>query len=668
MTDTTPAVHHSNPEAGNYIHASKYARFRDDKGRREIWSESVDRYLDHLGKHIRRKFPDGSGSHTLDELIPQSFPDLLDNVHNQDVMPSMRALATAGPALDRDNTAGYNCAYLVLKDIRSFAEVLYILMCGTGVGFSVESRYVSQLPSVPEDLGPPPNDDDDDDDFTWENNLPIIVDDSKQGWAFAVFDWLWDALIMGVDRYVDTSQLRPAGSPLRTFGGRASGPGPLNDAVKNIRDILYERAGQQLRPIDAHDMACHIAQSVISGGVRRAAMISLSDLDDAEMRDCKTGEWWKNNPQRALANNSAAIENGISWGEFSNEWEHMVESMAGERGLFSRDAAREKAKAVGRDPNVEYGCNPCSEILLRPFQFCNLTEIVARPEDTQLDLSRKGESAAVLGTLQSTLDYFPFIRREFNENAEEERLLGVSITGICDHKTLSGQNGYDNLQRALNALRLSVYNANWTIAHALDITPSKAMTCVKPSGTVANLVDSAPGIHPRYASHYYRTFREDKMSPVADFLIDQGFYCEEDQMDTSNWIFYFPMASPENALTADTLMGIHQLYLWIAYNRHWADHKPSMTCYLPTWDSFAMSQIKETVWSHINEISGIAFLPYDGHIYSQAPMIPISKQEYFEASTEEPKNIDWTLLGNYESEDNTTQAQEFACAAGGCTV
>lgn len=642
----------SNPLLSQYIHASKYGRFQEHLGRREVYTESVDRYFDYIQDHAMRLKPER----------PQELSAHLEaakaTVKSMGAVPSMRALATAGPALSRDNTAGYNCAYMPISDLRAFGELLYILMCGTGVGYSVERRYVSQLPPVPR--------------ITRAEGY-VTVEDSKKGWKDALDEWLTILFTTGKDHPICYAKVRPEGSPLRTFGGRASGPGPLKKSFAALREILYSAQGRQLRPLEVHDMCCYIAEAVISGGVRRSAMISLSDLDDKEMAMAKHGAWWKTEPQRALSNNSAVIDGGVEWEEFKHEWDNMVRSMAGERGIFSRDAARKKAEAMGRDPNIEYGCNPCSEIILRPYQFCNLSEAIVRADDDLMDLVEKVQAAAVMGTVQSTLDYFPELRPEWTQNAAEERLLGVSLTGICDSPFLSGahlENSRDRdlLVSSLEHLRRCVRTTNHVVANLLGIRPAAAATCIKPSGTVSQLADTASGIHPRYSKHYLRTVRESKDSPVAQFMRDKGVYHETDYMDETNYVFYFPVSAPEAPVTGSDFQGIDQLELWKTYNRHWCDHKPSMTCYLPQNEGQATDAIRDWVWEHLDELDGVAFLPYDGHVYEQAPYIPVSQYEIEQWFKDQPSELDWTELVHYETEDNTTQAQEFACSSGTCDI
>lgn len=641
-----PFAQHSSPDYGRFIHASKYSRFIPDAGRRELWPETVDRYLGFMGDHLFEKFPQAH-----DKFI-ETAPWLRETILRLYAMSSMRALASAGPALARDNTAGYNCAYSPLESIEDFDEALYILLCGTGYGYSVESRYVNKLPPVPRR-------------FLYSAS-PIVVEDSKWGWASALREFM-TSMWEGSMRPVDYSKIRPAGSPLRTFGGKASGPEPFRAAIEFCNEKFIKARGRQFCPIEVHDMLCKIANAVISGGVRRSALISLSDVDDEEMAKCKEGAWWEDNPQRGLANNSYVIEGGIHEDTFRREWDYMVEGMAGERGIFSRDAARVKAKALGRDEDVEYGCNPCSEIILRPKQFCNLSEVVARPEDTREDLCEKAKAASILGTLQSTLTYFPYLRSEWKANTEEERLLGTSLTGIMDHPVLSGSLGPEVLEGYLTSMRAEVHRTNREWADYLGIPPSAAATTVKPSGTVSQLVDSASGIHPRYATHYIRTAVESKTNPVSQFLVDKGFPYEQHKFGPGNWVFKFPMAAPATITTADEFMGVSQLKLWDTYNTIWCDHKPSMTCYYR--DAEEAQEVGQWVWENIDRISGIAFLQYDGHTYEQAPFIPITAEQYDALQAQMPTGVDWSDLKYYDAgTDHTEAAQTFACKGNTCEL
>lgn len=613
-----------------FIHLSRYARYVEGEDRRETWSETVNRYVDFFKERYG------------DRLKSFKWDALRSGIHDLKVMPSMRALMTAGPALARDNTAGYNCSYVAVNNTDVFKEVMHILMCGTGVGFSVENRYVSQLPDVPETLT--------------ETGDEIVVADSKEGWATA-FGQLIDGLYSGVIHNVNYDLVRPAGTRLRVFGGRASGPAPLRKLFDFTVKVFQERRGLRLRPIDCHDILCMVGDVVVCGGVRRSALISLSDLDDEEMRDAKTGEWWKDNPQRALANNSAVYPGDISREAFEREWAALVASGSGERGIFSRD----NASIPNRRERRDFGTNPCSEIVLRDKQFCNLTEIIIRPDDTEVSIAEKVVLATVLGTLQSGLDYFPFLSDEWEKNTKEERLLGVSLTGILDHPFFSKDS------RALNSVLEEMSTlallTNRRMAEELGIEESKAITCVKPSGTVSQLCDTASGIHPRYAPFYVRRVRMDNKDPLANWMIDAGIPYEKDFYGDSNWVFSFPVKAP-NSVYRNDRTAIEQLELWKTYQTSWCEHKPSVTIYVAQdeWDV-----VREWVWANRDCISGVSFLPKEdgSHTYVQAPYEEITEEEYNKLVAEMP---DVNFDDYREVEDNTTGSQELACKGGACEI
>ncbi len=613
-----------------FIHLSRYARWVEDEGRRETFDETVDRYL---------AFFKGRHPEALDD---ETWAELRKAILNLDVMPSMRALMTAGPALERDNVAGYNCSYLAIDNKEAFAEAMYILMCGTGVGFSVEKAYVEQLPEVPSRLMP--------------SGDKIVVPDSKNGWASA-YQELITQLYQGYVPELDYSEVRPAGERLKTFGGRASGPAPLKKLVDFTIDTFLKAQGRQLKPIECHDMMCMIGDVVVCGGVRRSALISLSDMEDEEMRVAKAGEWWNTAPHRALANNSTIYHNNLGDNEFWNEWKALEASMSGERGIFSRDAADIPERREQRD----FGTNPCSEIILRSKQFCNLSEVCIRATDTVADVSRKVALATVLGTLQSGLDNLSFLSKEWEENTKEERLLGVSMTGICDNPFFSTPS--EELNQTLASLREIAVGVNEMTAEALGINPSKSITCVKPSGTVSQLCDTASGIHPRYAPHYVRRVRMDNKDSLASWLINAGAPYEKDFYGDSNVVFAFPVKAPESVFRNDR-NAIEQLELWLTYQTHWCEHKPSVTIYVASdeWDITG-----QWVKDHLDVISGVSFLPKedDNHTYAQAPYEDITEEKYAEMVEAMP-DIDFSTYR--EVEDNTTASQELACKGGACEI
>ena len=616
-----------------FIHKSRYAKYHDGYGR-ESWADTVTRY----SQNVLKGKLDGRNLQLVEEAI-----------YAMDVMPSMRAMMTAGPALDRDNTAGYNCSYLPIDDPRSFDEAMYILLCGTGVGFSCERQFVAKLPEVPE-IG--------------YQCPPIVVEDSKEGWATAfreVIELLW----IGFEPRWDVSKVRPAGARLKTFGGRASGPAPLIDLFNFTVSTFKAAAGRKLTSIECHDIMCKVGEIVVCGGVRRSAMISLSNLSDDRMRHAKSGQWWETNPQRALANNSACYTEKPGMEVFMREWLALMESKSGERGIFNREASQKQAAKNGRrDSNYEFGTNPCSEIILRPYQFCNLTEVVVRADDTLLSLSRKVKLATILGTVQSTLTNFPYLRDVWKQNTEEERLLGVSLTGIMDCELTNGTSG--DLSRLLQTLKEAAVNMNAVWAEKLGIPCSTAITCVKPSGTVSQLVDSASGIHSRHSEYYIRTVRADVKDPLTKMMIDKGIPNEPCAMKPdSTMIFSFPVKSPEGSLTRNDLSALEQLNLWLEYQRSWCEHKPSVT--ISVKDDEWM-EVGAFVYKHFDEMSGVSFLPHSDHTYQQAPYQDCTREEYEELLAKMPESIEWEDLGNYEQEDNTVGSQTLACAAGSCEI
>ena len=616
-----------------FIHTSRYAKYFDGKGR-EAWPETVDRYIDNV-------IGDKVDTDTKDEIM---FAIL-----NLEIMPSMRAMMTAGIALDRDNTAGYNCSYLPVDDPKSFDEAMFILLCGTGVGFSVERQFISKLPEIPK---------------LFESDTTIVVKDSKEGWAKA-FRQLLVLLWAGEIPLWDVSRVRPAGARLRTFGGRASGPAPLVDLFNFTVKMFREAEGRKLSSIECHDLMCKIGEIVVVGGVRRSAMISLSNLSDDRMRHAKSGNWWDNEPQRALANNSVAYTEKPDSLSFMREWMALVESGSGERGIFNREASKRQAAKNGRrNSDFDFGTNPCSEIILRPYQFCNLTEVVVRATDTVDDLARKVRLATILGTIQSTYTKFPYLRKVWTTNTEEERLLGVSLTGIMDNPIMTTKN--KGLDKTLENLRnvAVVTNAEWS--DRLGIPQSAAITCVKPSGTVSQLVDSASGIHARHSPYYVRTVRGDNKDPLTTFMKDQGIPSEPDVFKPDQTtVFSFPVKAPNKAVVTSDLSAVDQLKMWLMYQRHWSEHKPSVTINVKKDEWF---EVGTFVYEHFDEMSGVSFLPYNEHTYQQAPYQEIDKEEYKNILTTMPKTIDWSRLSEYEKEDTTTSSQTMACTGDVCEV
>ena len=616
-----------------FIHTSRYAKYFDGKGR-ESWSETVDRYIENvIGNKV--------DTDTKDEIM---FAIL-----NLEIMPSMRAMMTAGIALDRDNTAGYNCSYLPVDDPKSFDEAMFILLCGTGVGFSVERQFISKLPEIPK---------------LFDSDTTIVVKDSKEGWAKA-FRQLLVLLWAGEVPLWDVSRVRPAGARLKTFGGRASGPAPLVDLFNFAVKMFKEAEGRKLSSIECHDLMCKIGEIVVVGGVRRSAMISLSNLSDDRMRHAKSGNWWDNEPQRALANNSVAYTEKPDSLSFMREWMALVESGSGERGIFNREASKRQAAKNGRrNSDFDFGTNPCSEIILRPYQFCNLTEVVVRATDTVDDLARKVKLATILGTIQSTYTKFPYLRKIWTTNTEEERLLGVSLTGIMDNPVMTTKN--KGLDKTLENLRnvAVVTNAEW--ADRLGIPQSAAITCVKPSGTVSQLVDSASGIHARHSPYYVRTVRGDNKDPLTTFMKDQGIPSEPDVFKPDQTtVFSFPVKAPNKAVVTSDLSAVDQLKMWLMYQRHWSEHKPSVTINVKKDEWF---EVGTFVYEHFDEMSGVSFLPYNEHTYQQAPYQEIDKEEYKNILVTMPKTIDWSRLSEYEKEDTTTSSQTMACTGDVCEV
>jgi len=618
-----------------FIYKSRYAKWMADFGRRESYSETVDRYVTSVVSPVVNT--------KTAELIRES-------ILNLEVMPSMRALMTAGEAMSRDNTCAYNCSYLPVDHPRSFDEAMFILLCGTGVGFSVERSEINKLPSIPE--------------FLVEGSKVIKVGDSKEGWATA-YRKLIKQLFKGNISQWDTSGVRKAGAKLKTFGGRASGPAPLIDLFNFTVEMFKGARGRQLTDLECHDIMCKIGEVVVVGGVRRSAMISLSNLSSTRMAHAKTGEWWKSNPQRALANNSVAYTSKPDSTAFMREWLTLMESGSGERGIFNREASKVKAAENGRrDSDYDFGTNPCSEIILRPYQFCNLTEVVVRATDSVDDLIRKVKVATVMGTIQSTYSKFPYLRKKWKRNTEEERLLGVSLTGIMDNPLMTSANA--GLDKTLETLRQVAIDTNIIWAQKLGIPVSAAITCVKPSGTVSQLVDSASGIHPRHSPYYIRTVRGDTSDPMTEFMKSVGIPNEPDVFNPEKTtVFSFPVAAPEGAVVTASLTAIEQLETWLTYQRHWCEHKPSITVNVRTEE---WVEVGAFVFKHFDEMSGVSFLPYNEHTYQQAPYQEIDKGTYDELLSDMPKSIDWGSLMDFEKEDTTTGSQTFACSGDSCEI
>ena len=629
-----------------YIHLSRYSRWLPEEKRRETWPETVGRYFDFFQDHVKET--------TGYNIKKAEREELEEGVLSLQVMPSMRCMMSAGDALKRENIAGYNCSYVAIDTPRSFDEILYILMNGTGVGFSVERQYVSQMPTIEEEFHP--------------TETTIVVPDSKLGWAKSLKE-LISLLYNGQVPQWDLSKVRPAGSPLKTFGGRASGPEPLNALFLFCCKVFQDAKGRKLSSLECHDVVCKIAEVVVVGGVRRSALISLSNLSDDRMRVAKSGQWWEDNGQRALANNSACYTEKPQVGIFMDEWKALYDSKSGERGIFSRESATKQAGRNGRrDPDWDFGTNPCSEIILRNKQFCNLSEIVVRSTDTVESLRTKARLAAILGTLQSTLINFKYITNSWRKNTEEERLLGVSLTGIMDSNITNGKSSSKAfpLASVLEELRdiTIATNAEWS--KKMGIPQSTAVTCVKPSGTVSQLVDAASGIHARHNPHYIRTVRSDKKDPLSQLMVDLGFPVEDDVMRPDHTIvFSFPMKTGEGSVYRNDMTALEQLELWLTYQKHWCEHKPSVTISVKEDEWFSVGA---WVYENFDYMSGVSFLPFSDHIYKQAPYQDCNEEEYNDLVDKMPKNADWSKLSEYESTDQTEGAQLLACVAGVCEI
>ena len=617
----------------SFIHLSRYSRFLEAEGRRETWDETVDRLIGFWKERV--------GNNTISD---EDFQRLRSAIHGREVMPSMRAMWSAGKALEQNHFRGYNCSFAAVDHIRVFDEILYILMAGTGVGFSAEAQHVNKLPII-------------NDTFT-KSERTISIEDSAEGWAKALRKHIAE-LYLGNEHEWDYSQIRPEGARLKTMGGRASGPEPLKDLMSFVTTVFKKAAGRKLTPMEVHDIICKIAEVVVVGGVRRSALISLSDLGDPEIRDCKSGRWWETASWRALANNSAAYDSKPAITVFMDEWIALTKSGSGERGVYNRGGARQMAPER-RNGDLIMGCNPCAEIQLRSGQLCNLTEVVARAGDTVDDLIEKVRLAAILGTLQASLTDFKYVRKVWQKNCEEEALLGVSLTGIQDCEILQDPN-----PEVLKRLKLEAQLANEQYANILNINPATAITTIKPSGTVSQLVDSASGIHGRFAPYYIRAVRQANNDPLTQFLKDQGVPNEADVMNPAKTtVFYFPIKSPKNAVLANEQGAIQQLENWKTYQKYWSEHSVSVTVYVKEHEWL---EVGAWVYENFDYITGVSFLPYSEHTYAQAPYTPCTEQEYIKAVHNFPK-VDFSLLSNYEVEDTTEGAQTLACAAGGCEI
>jgi ribonucleoside-triphosphate reductase len=626
-----------------FIHLSRYSRWLPEEGRRETWNETVTRYFDFFTDHVNEM--------TGYKISKDLRKDLEIAVLEQRVMPSMRCLMTAGEALKRENIAGYNCSYVAVNRIQAFDEILYILMNGTGVGFSVERQFVSELPLVAEEFH--------------ETDTNIVVADSKLGWAKAYKELVGLLYIGQIPRW-DMSKVREAGAPLKTFGGRASGPAPLENLFNFTVNVMKGSKGRRLSSLEAHDIVCKIAEVVVVGGVRRSALISLSNLSDDRMRHAKSGSWWEQNSQRALANNSACYTEKPDMGIFMDEWTALYNSKSGERGIFNRASANKMAEKNGRRTieGHEFGTNPCSEIILRDREFCNLSEVVVRSTDTRQSLLNKVRLATILGTFQSTLTNFKYVSAAWKKNCSEERLLGVSLTGIMDSPLTNGKERH--LENLLESLKAEAVAVNKEFAEKMGIPQSVAITCVKPSGTVSQLVDAASGIHARHNPFYIRTVRGDKKDPLTKMMTDVGFPVEDDVMNPANTaVFSFPMKVGSSAVFRTDMTAIEQLELWLTYQKHWCEHKPSVTISVKEEE---WMEVGAWVYKHFDFMSGVSFLPFSEHTYQQAPYQDTDKEGYEFLLKQMPKKVDWSKLSEYEMSDMTVGSQELACVAGACEI
>ena len=626
-----------------FIHLSRYSRWLPEEGRRETWSETIERYFDFFTDHLKEMC-----DYNLDNKTRKELEEAVLDIK---VMPSMRCLMTAGEALKRENIAGYNCSYVAVDRVAAFDEILYVLMNGTGVGFSVERQFTAKLPIVAEEF--------------YHSDTMIQVADSKLGWAKALKELIGMLYIGQIPKW-DLSKVRPAGTPLKTFGGRASGPEPLDSLFRFVEKTFTNAKSRKLSSIECHDIVCKIAEIVVVGGVRRSALISLSNLSDDRMRHAKSGQWWEHHSQRALANNSACYTEKPDIGIFMDEWKSLYDSKSGERGIFNRASANKMAEKNGRRTidGHEFGTNPCSEIILRDREFCNLSEAVIRPSDTRESLIEKVKLAAILGTFQSTLTNFKYVSNMWKKNCSEERLLGVSLTGIMDCPLTNGKK--KGLEGLLDELREVAVETNKIWSKKLGINQATAITCVKPSGTVSQLVDAASGIHARHNPYYIRTVRGDKKDPLTQMMVDSGFPVEDDVMNPGHTsVFSFPMKVDKNAVFRTDMSAIEQLELWLTYQKHWCEHKPSVTISVKEHEWL---EVGAWVYDHFDYMSGVSFLPFSEHTYKQAPYQDCDEKQYKDILNSMPKGVDWNLLGEYEKQDMTTSSQELACTAGGCEI
>ena len=614
----------------SFIHKSRYARYIDDEKRRETWEETVQRYIDFFQDRC--------------DLPKDISLELFNSIVNMDVMPSMRSLMTSGKALSRDHCAGYNCSYMAVDHVRTFDENLYVLLCGTGVGFSVERQYIAKLPEVA--------------DAFYDTDTTIVVRDSKIGWASALRE-LVSLLYQGLMPKVDYSRIRPAGARLKVFGGRASGPEPLKRLFDHYIRIFRSASGRKLTSLECHDLLCFNGEAVVVGGVRRAAELSLSNLTDERMQRAKMGQWWIEDGQRALANNSVCYTEKPDIGIFMREWIALYESKSGERGIFNRTAAQEMAPQR-RDNTYEFGCNPCSEVVLRPAGLCNLSEIILRPTDTVDDVSRKVAIATILGTIQSTLTDFRYVRPIWKKNAEEERLLGVSFTGVYDCPTV-----LNATPEQLNTWKGWAIQTNIKWAKKLGIPESVAITCIKPSGTVSQLTGVAgSGLHPSYSKYYLRRVRQDKKDPLNEALVASQIPHVTDPYNTEALVFAFPVKAPSESVVREKIDAISHLETWKKFAVHWCEHKPSITVYV---EESEWMKVGAWCYDNLDILSGVSFLPKadDAHIYQEAPYETITKREYTKLMSS-MKKIDWDVVK--EGEDNTTSSQELACTGDACEL
>tara|TARA_B100001559_G_scaffold46549_1_gene35058 strand:- start:76 stop:1995 length:1920 start_codon:yes stop_codon:yes gene_type:complete len=628
-----------------FIHLSRYSRWLPDKGRRETWSETIERYFDFFTEHLKEMC-----DYDLDNKTRKELEEAVLDIK---VMPSMRCLMTAGEALKRENIAGYNCSYVAVDRVAAFDEILYVLMNGTGVGFSVERQFTAKLPIIAEEF--------------YHSDTMIQVADSKLGWAKALKELIGMLYIGQIPKW-DLSKVRPAGTPLKTFGGRASGPEPLDSLFRFVEKTFTNAKSRKLSSIECHDIVCKIAEIVVVGGVRRSALISLSNLSDDRMRHAKSGQWWEHHGQRALANNSACYTEKPDIGIFMDEWKSLYDSKSGERGIFNRASANKMAEKNGRRTidGHEFGTNPCSEIILRDREFCNLSESVIRATDTRESLIEKVRLATILGTFQSTLTNFKYVSNMWKKNCSEERLLGVSLTGIMDNPLTNGKKNSSSLEGLLDELREVAVETNKIWSKKLGINQATAITCVKPSGTVSQLVDAASGIHARHNPYYIRTVRGDKKDPLTQMMVDSGFPVEDDVMNPNHTsVFSFPMKVDKNAVFRTDMSAIQQLELWLIYQKHWCEHKPSVTISVKEHEWL---EVGAWVYDHFDYMSGVSFLPFSEHTYKQAPYQDCDEKQYKDTLNNMPKGVDWNLLGEYEKQDMTTSSQELACTAGGCEI